>query len=419
LDRDNLSALRFKSQRRAMTVNNPSAEVRKFARFGQRRLAPRVCIVDSKPHIRTFLAEAFEDLGFIAEPCGRAPDVAAALADISPDLVVLGLLAPESDVAKVLHFLASERFAGKVMLFGGRASQVLLALHELGEQAGLAMLPPLRTPFRDSDLAENLKEFLPVPPPPSVAIDVDEALRNGWLEMWYQPRIALRDVSLAGVEALIRMRHPAWGIVLPAAFIPGSGDPRLIAMSEFVIERTFADWSAFVARRGPIGLTIRLPMSALEDPGFIERMCLRLPDHAALAPLTVEIASVEIGRDPDLTRRAAKQLSDFGVGISIDDVMAEASWVDVGGFPIAELQVDRDFIEGCAGDRHKRTACGMALSIAAKLGARTVAKGIESAADFKAVCAMGFDYGQGFLFAKPMDAAKFLRVMLRGKQGAG
>jgi EAL domain-containing protein (putative c-di-GMP-specific phosphodiesterase class I)/CheY-like chemotaxis protein len=398
-------------------VSGSLLERQRLAGFGRRRLAPQVCIVDVKPHIRTFLAEALEELGFIAHQCGRAADVAGALADVGPDLIVLGSLAPESDVTKVLHFLAGQRYAGRVMLFGGRASQVLLALHELGEQAGLAMLPPLRTPFRDSDLTENLADFLPVPAPPSIAIDVDEALRNNWLELWYQPKIDLRDMSLAGVEALIRMRHPAWGVVPPAAFIPGSGDPRLIAMSDFVVGRAFSDWSAFVGRRGPIGMTIHLPMSALEEPDFIERMCLRLPDHAALAPLTVEIASVEIGRDPTLTRRAAKQLADYGVGISIDDVMAEASWVDVGGFPIAELQVDRAFIQGCADDRHKRTACGMALSIAAKLGARTVAKGIEASADFKAVCALGFGYGQGFLFAKPMDAGKLARTMLRGKKG--
>ena len=103
-------------------------------------------------------------------------------------------------------------------------------------------------------------------------------------------------------------------------------------------------------------------------------MCLQLPDHAALARLTVEISSLDVSRNPALVRTAAKQLEAYNVGISIDDVMAESSWVDVVDFPIAELQVHGGFINGCADDRDKQTACDLALSIAERLGARTIAQ---------------------------------------------
>ena len=63
---------------------------------------------------------------------------------------------PESEVTRALQVLITSRFAGRVMLFGGRASTALMGFQELGEQVGLAMLPPLGTPFRDSDLHENL-----------------------------------------------------------------------------------------------------------------------------------------------------------------------------------------------------------------------------------------------------------------------
>src|SRR5262245_16696928 len=91
-------------------------------RFGSRRLPPRVCIVDAKPHVRTFLAETLEELGFVASQCGRASDLPDSLAGAAPNLVVVGLLMPESDVTKALRSLASSGFQGKVMLFGGRAS---------------------------------------------------------------------------------------------------------------------------------------------------------------------------------------------------------------------------------------------------------------------------------------------------------
>ena len=125
-------------------------------------------MVDAKPHIRRFLADTLQELGFITRECGRLTELSEALADFQPDLVVLGLLKPESEVTKALQVLITARFAGRVMLFGGRASTALMGLQELGEQVGLAMLPPLGTPFRDRDLYENLSPFLPIPDSPSL-----------------------------------------------------------------------------------------------------------------------------------------------------------------------------------------------------------------------------------------------------------
>ena len=370
-------------------------------------------MVDAKPHIRTFLADALEELGFISRSCARLTEVTAALANFNPDLIVLGLLAPESEVTKTLHMLVAARFRGRVMLFGGRASSSLLALHDLGEYSGLAMLPPLGTPYRDGDLRENLSLFLPIPESPSLPVDVEEAMRNGWLEMWYQPKINLREMLPCGVEALIRMRHPTWGIVPPAEFIPQHDDPNLRRLSEFVVKQVMADWSFFSTGRPPLDMTIHLPAGLLEDSTFIERMCLQLPDDAARAKLFVEISSIDVRRDHGLVRAAAKQLESHNVGISVGDVMGEASWVDIADFPIAELQVDGDFINGCADDRAKRMACEMVVDIAKKLKVRTLAKNLERAADCRLVCQMGFDAGQGFLFAKPMEVHRFARTMLR------
>ena len=396
-------------------MKSPVADNGKTIQFGHRRTAPRVCVVDGKPHIRTFLAEALEDLGFVTHQCGYASDVTAALRSSEIDVVLLGLLTPESDVTKVLHTLALERYPGKLMLFGGRASTALLGLHDLAERIGLAMLSPLLTPFRDSDLQENLSAFLPILPSPSAPIDVEEALHNRWLELWYEPKIDLKQMSLHAAEAQVRMRHPAWGVVPPKSFISSPGDPQMRGLADFVIRQAISDWGTFVKRQPGVGLVVPMPIAVLEDVEFIDRLCLELPDHAGTGGLTVEISSVEASRDAALVRSAARRLEAYNVDISIDDVTAEVSWVDLGDFPIAELQVDASFVRGCADDRKKRTVCGMVRNIAERLGARTAAKGLDSTADFQAICEMGFDLGQGALFAKPVPADKFARVLLRGQ----
>ncbi|MHC2279069.1 transposase-like protein [Bradyrhizobium diazoefficiens] len=88
----------------------------------------------------------------------------------------------------------------------------------------------------------SLASLLPLEPAPSPAVDVPEALKAGWLELWYQQKIHVRTLVPSGAEALIRMRHPAWGAVPPAYFIPDESDPHFHALSEFVIARAIEDW---------------------------------------------------------------------------------------------------------------------------------------------------------------------------------
>jgi EAL domain-containing protein (putative c-di-GMP-specific phosphodiesterase class I)/CheY-like chemotaxis protein len=385
--------------------------------FRPRRVAPRVCVVDEKPHIRTFLTDMLEDLGFITHECTRNDDVAAALATISPDLMVIGTPSKEHGATGVLKMLAAKQFRGNVMLFGGRSSADLQIAHELGENLRLAMLPPLGTPFRDSDLIENLSGFLPIRPSPAAPIDLGEALRNGWLELWYQPKIDPLLLSLRGAEALIRVRHPTLGIVAPSSFIPSDNDPHLRALSEFVVKRAMADWKDFAANRTPVELAINLPMPLLEDEDFVEHMRLHLPDHPAFPGLIVEVSSPEVVRDLDWARAIAKQIGAYNIRMSIEDLGAEgSSLARMPDFPFVELKVDWKLIDGCAEDL-KRAVMSPILHVAERFGIPTVAVDVETRSDLHAARQAGFELVQGHLFAKPMEARKFARTML-ARRGA-
>lgn len=208
-----------------MIDDRGALEMGEVVPFGRRPIPPRTCIVENKTHVRTFIAEMLDELGFIAREAGT-PDIRTVLHDFRPDLIVLGpLIGPE--VRSVMHTLRAQSYGGKLMLFGGRNSAALIRNHEFGEAAGLAMLPPLGTPFRDRDLDANLACFLPVRPAPPLPVDVDEALCNGWLELWYQSKINPRSLLPRGAEALVRVRHPTWGVVAPAYFVAGASDPFL------------------------------------------------------------------------------------------------------------------------------------------------------------------------------------------------
>jgi EAL domain-containing protein (putative c-di-GMP-specific phosphodiesterase class I) len=383
------------------------------ATFGRRKVKPRVCVADTKHHIRTFLREALEELGFIACECVQIGELEEVLAQHRPGLLLIGFSGGRAHAGAMLETLAARNFDGKVLLLGPRDSPLVEATREHGEDLGIAMLPTLVTPFNIERLRDSLALFLPIDVPPAPPVNASEAMSAGWLELWYQPKITARTLTLREAEGLIRIRHPTWGIVPPAYFIPDDGDPHLRGLSEFVIGQVIDDWHFFVAQRGPIELAINLPIAFLQDPEAVEHLCRQMPDHPSFGGLIIEINGSEVVRNLEFLKHLARRLRFHKIAISIDDLGAEwPSLVGLDHFPFVELKVDRKFIDGCADDRLKRAVCRQILDLAGGYGARTVAEGVETRADFLAVREMGFDLVQGFLFAKPVAAKKFARTIL-------
>src|SRR5260221_14659320 len=85
------------------------------ATFGRRKVAPRACVADSKKHLRTFLTEVLEDLGFVTSECAKADDLATVLETRLPDLIVLGVSVDGIEAGKILETLVRRQFAGKVL----------------------------------------------------------------------------------------------------------------------------------------------------------------------------------------------------------------------------------------------------------------------------------------------------------------
>lgn len=394
--------------------NQGPEEAVKSTTFGRRKVVPCVCVADGKRHIREFVGEALEELGFITCECAQVGELSAVLDTRLPDVVVVGLSAGGIEAAALLKALAARAFDGNVLLLGPRNSSVVEGLRTLGEQLGIAMLPTLATPFGMEGLRNSVATLLPTEAPPNPAVDVTEALRFDRLELWYQPKIDTRALVMRGAEALIRMRHPAWGIVAPAHFIPDERDPHFHALSEFVIRRVVEDWRYFVDQHGPIEVAINLPTAFLKDSKSLKFLCEQLPDHPAFEGLIIEINGVDVVANLELVKDIAKQLRFHKIAISIDDLGMEwSSLVGLHDFPFVEIKVDRTLVAGCADDRLKKTACRWIVDLADGYGVRTVAEGVETRTDFLTVREIGFDLSQGFLFAKPMTALKFARTMLR------
>ena len=395
-------------------MHNPMGEDATLAAsFGRRKVVPRVCVVDGKLHIRDFLREALEEIGFIAHACDDERGLSHAVAEQQSDLVVLGLSSGGIAANAHIELLHEIGFQGRVLVFGPPASPMVTAIHAIGRDLGLIMLPLLPTPFGDRDLYDRVAGLLPKETIASPTVDVGQALHGGWLELWYQSKIDVRSLSVIGAEALIRMRHPTWGVFLPERFLPEDGDPHFGALSDFVLERVVRDWRVFVTDHGNVELAINLPLTFFERGDAIDTLAHQLPRHPAFEGLILEFEAADLVRNPALATRIARQLQLHNVAVAIDNLGEE--WpllMELDDFPFAELKVDSAYISGCADDRLKQTTCRSIVELADRFGARTVAEGVETRADFVMARELEFDIIQGYFFAKPMEPHKFARRVL-------
>src|ERR1700710_3153796 len=116
-----------------MNQINPKEHARSIG-FGHRKVMPRACIADTKKHLRTFLADALEELGFVTSECAFARELAAVLDAQQPDLVVLGVSVNGTEIGEILEVLVRKNYNGKVLIIGQPNSIMVKAVRQIAEE---------------------------------------------------------------------------------------------------------------------------------------------------------------------------------------------------------------------------------------------------------------------------------------------
>ena len=387
----------------------PSAPVSMVGR--KRRL---VYIMDDEPEVCTLVARVLNKVGFVTREFTRVAALEMALAVMKPEIIVLDLSLGRSDAIEVMRSLAAARFVGAVLLMSGTHELgIIEQVQKIGEQHGLTMLRFLRKPFRSEELQARLAEIAFTEPPAPATTDIEEALRNNWLELWYQPKIDLRSQLIYGAEALVRLRHPERGVLLPADFLPPSGDPMHTPLANFVIRRALADWQHISGGRIKIRLAVNMPVSVFETNEFVNNMRRYLPTNAMFSGMIVELTEDEVINNPEFAREIATQLKLYNIDIAIDDFGTCYSTIErLKQLPFAELKIDRQYVHGCANDRGKYELCQNIVAMAHRLGISVVAEGVQSPDDVRALVKMQCDGAQGFLFAHAMEREHFAKALM-------
>lgn len=280
--------------------------------------------------------------------------------------------------------------------------------------------------------AQRSRRSHPVP-----QVELSGALASGWIEFWYQPKIDLRRRDVTGAEIFARVKHPWYGVLSPATFMPGADAKSLTLLTERALLSAL-ETSVKLSKAGiNLPITINVPANMLGTFPFSKIIEKKRPDPKRWAGLIFDISEQHVFAQSNLIGAIIEKLQPLGVKVATDDfgrcllmqmglktlpppqmtleqVLQELLQFESLG--IAEMKLHRSFIDECGLNGRNAAILKAVIDLAHALGTKVVGIGIERSADVQVLQRMGCDIGQGFVFAQPMYQENFIR-RLRAKMG--
>ena len=255
--------------------------------------------------------------------------------------------------------------------------------------------------------------------------ELREAVLRREFTMFFQPIVSLETQELAGVEALIRWRHPQQGLVGPGEFIPVAEETGLIVpIGEWAIEeslRQLIAWRHRLGDKAPPCVHVNVSRKQLLTPSFVTSVS-DLLDRFHVSPecLHLEVTESMIMHDPRMAVSVLDQLKRLGVKIDMDDFGTGYSSLScLHEFPIDILKIDRSFISTPTKIYEFSALLHSVLTLAANLGMQVVSEGIEDAEQLATLQALGCRYGQGYFFSPPLSSSDLIEYIELQHQSHG
>ena len=354
----------------------------------------------------------------------QAPDGHTALrhfsAGITPpvDIAIIDLALPGMDALELIRRLGEARCTAGVIVVGAQTNAVLFSVETMADAYGVNVLGAIGKPVIGSRLMALVQNYLQPAEahgageaPPSLSFtQVGQGLQNREFDPYFQPKIELETGQVKGLEMFARWRHPLYGVLGPASFMPALEEARRVDFLDWtMIEKSVVACRKLHDQGIPISVSINVDHSTLAHPQFMDQITACLERHQIMADyITFEMTeSAVLSTDPHFLERLLR-LRMKGFGLAIDDYGTGRSNLQLlARIPFSELKIDRSFVDGAS----KRAAIGTVLrtclNLARSLDRRSVAVGVETKQDWDFLQGLGCTYAQGYYIAKPMPVEDF------------
>ncbi|MEU4625576.1 bifunctional diguanylate cyclase/phosphodiesterase [Actinoplanes sp. NPDC023801] len=249
-----------------------------------------------------------------------------------------------------------------------------------------------------------------------LSADLRQAIARDELFLLYQPIVELPHGRLAGVEALVRWRHPELGLVSPAEFIPlAERNGYIVELGRWILEQAVhqaSAWERDLGADAPAKVSVNVSARQLGEPGFPAEVAALL-SASGLDParLTIEVTETAV-LSTGVALEAVRALAALGPTIALDDFgTGQSSLSLLVDCPVGWLKVDKSFVDGVTLDSPQAVIVDSLIRITDGLRMQAVAEGVETAEQAERLHRAGYRFAQGYHFARPMtDTDIALRI---------
>lgn len=378
-----------------------------------------ILVVEDSGVQRAHAAALASEMGAdrILEASDGIEGLAALAAEGQVDLVLSDLEMPRMDGISFIGELAARGFKPKVIIISSQEAEVLRSVRMMAETYGLTVPGVIPKPLTYASLEQVLSASPCQAAPaarssaPAARDEVSPAeIRRGIAAKeflcFFQPQVTLHGALFRGVEALVRWRHPEFGLLGPAAFLPqAEADEDLMSDLTFcIIEGVAADWHAWKRRGLYLDVSVNLSTRSLGSPGFSDRLMeavrsLELPSKSLIFEVTESASAAHLGH----TLANLARLRMRGFRLSIDDFgTGFATFEQLERIPFTELKIDQSITRMLPMAERQMAMTRRIIQMAQDLKLAVVAEGIETLESWHAFRNLGCELGQGYYIARPM-----------------
>ena len=371
-------------------------------------------IVSTGESDRQQITAALESTNASVERLSNAQAITAAAAKARPDVVFMGVAeGGESAMLDLLRKIDPSALGGAVQFVRENARVALEPFDKLAQERGVRSLPSLTSPVTREAIEQTIaSEGLARTQAGAIMVDLGLALRNNWVEFWYQPKVDLARRNLVGAESLARIRHPTHGTLLPASFLHAPAAD-LSRLGLEAIRTAMRDWDAFHRLNFNLRLTVNVTVGATSSDRIVMLIETQPCDHG-WPGLILDVDEADFVRSKQQTKAIQQALKAHGIVFAIDYVGASGSRAfEFAEVEFVELKIANRLTLGVSTSVAQRAACQSYIDFAHRSRALATAIGLETVPDAKALIELGCDLAQGTVFSPALQRAQFVNLLKR------
>ena len=379
-----------------------------------------VLIVEDHPFQHEYLLNLFRDQGNIRVEAARDGNEAYELLKKQAfDLVLTDLLMPGMDGIQLIQRMSLLASKPALAIMSAASRRMIISASVMAQSMGLTVVGQLSKPVVPagvSSLISNLDTFMKsdkpaVRDPLRLGREtLREAMFNGELQAWFQPKKSLRDGNIVAAEALARWVHPEHGLLMPADFLPSLvkwGLEKELLM--LFIKQTITAQAQWSSQGHEIPVSINLPTHLLDDDDLADTLHDYVrAEGGTPAKLGFELMECSTTQDISKYYAGACRLRMKGFGLAQDDFgQGFSSYFNLVSTPFTELKIDRALVHGCVENANLASALASIVTLGRQLGLEVVAEGVESQEELALLRQLNCDRVQGFLISRAVSFGHF------------